>query len=51
MSEKRVTTAAVLISYRNELIRGGVSQDTADEMTRDAGQAITANGELAVRDV
>lgn len=41
----QVTTASKLIKYRNELIKGGVPEDEATYMTRDAaGRVIQSQG-------
>lgn len=34
------TTAAQLVSYRNELIKGSIPEELANEMTRDAAARI-----------
>lgn len=34
------TTASSLVSYRNELIEGGLPESLANEMTRDAASRI-----------
>jgi len=44
------TTAALLISYRKELVEGGISHDVADRMVCDAGQALlSTDAEIVVR--
>lgn len=45
----RETNAARLIAYRNELIEGGVPQDVADAMTKEAGFELIHQDGLRVR--
>lgn len=46
MSE--ITTAAALLSYRSELLAGGISEETADAMTRDAAGMLIQNENLVI---
>lgn len=49
MSEKFLTTAAALVSYRNELTEGGVSAELADVMMQEAGRLVISESGLGVR--
>lgn len=49
MSETPLTTAAALLSYRKELIQGGISHDLADALVQDAARAIISDHGLGVQ--
>jgi hypothetical protein len=44
-----ITTAAALLSYRKELIEGGILEENADILVRDAAAHLVADNGLGVR--